>query len=204
MIDDMNYHIAGWHKILNGLGANLSFEQMKLECYGKNGELLERIFPGRFSDEEKFAISIDKERVYQSEFRPHLSLVNGLHDFMDFYYDKGIKMAIGSAAIMFNIDFVLDGLNIRRYFDALVSADDVAYSKPHPETWIKAAHLLQMKPEDCLVFEDNPNGVEAARQAGMKAIVITTMHQPYEFEGFENIVAFKKDFSDRSLNGNEL
>ncbi len=51
-------------------------------------------------------------------------------------------MAIGSAAIPFNIDFVLDQLDIRKYFSAIVSADDVGISKPHPETFLKAAKLL--------------------------------------------------------------
>ncbi len=50
-----------------------------------------------------------------------------------------IPMAIGSAAIPFNIDFILDQLNIRKYFCAIVSADDVEISKPHPETFLKAA-----------------------------------------------------------------
>lgn len=53
MINDMQYHIDAWYNILNDLGANLSIERVKEECYGKNRELLERIFPGRFSEEEK-------------------------------------------------------------------------------------------------------------------------------------------------------
>ena len=57
-----------------------------------------------------------------------------------------IPMAIGSAAIPFNIDFILDELDIRKYFSAIVSADDVAVSKPHPETFLKAAALLNTAP----------------------------------------------------------
>src|SRR5882672_11711973 len=53
MIDDMQYHIRAWHHILNELGADISMERMKQECYGKNQELLERIFPSRFTEEEK-------------------------------------------------------------------------------------------------------------------------------------------------------
>jgi beta-phosphoglucomutase len=48
MIDDMAYHIRAWHGLLNELGAPLTLEEVKLQCYGKNHELLERIFPGRF------------------------------------------------------------------------------------------------------------------------------------------------------------
>ncbi|MFL5811894.1 MAG: NIF family HAD-type phosphatase, partial [Flavisolibacter sp.] len=65
MIDDMNYHIGAWHRILNDLGAGISLEKMKEECYGKNHELLERIFPGRFSFAEKDRMSYEKEKQYQ-------------------------------------------------------------------------------------------------------------------------------------------
>lgn len=200
MIDDMDYHIIAWYNILNGLGANLSMEQMKQECYGKNDELIERIFPNRFSVEEKNVMSLEKEKTYQNKFRPNLKLINGLEDFIRHYRNRGVKMAIGSAAIMFNIDFVLDGLNIRSCFDALISADDVDLSKPHPETYLKAAEALDVLPEDCLVFEDNPKGVEAARNAAMKAVVITTMHRPGEFAAYDNITAFKSDFTGLHLN----
>lgn len=200
MIDDMKFHIGAWHGILNGLGAAISMEQMKVECYGKNEELLERIFPGRFSDTEKKRISLEKERAYQKVYQPRLTLINGLEDFLKAARAKGIRMAIGSAAIMFNIDFVLDGLNIRPYFNAIVSADDVLFSKPHPATYLQCAHLLGEDAGNCIVFEDAPKGVEAAANAGMRAVVLTTMHDREEFEGYTNIICFVKDYADQQLN----
>lgn len=104
-------------------------------------------------------------------------------------------MAIASAAIPFNIDFVLDNLKIRDYFAAIVSANDILISKPNPETFLKAASLLGVDPKNCLVFEDTPKGVESAQNADMKAIVLTTTHQPVEFDYLTNIVGFAPDFS---------
>src|SRR5829696_2320945 len=69
MIDDMQYHIHAWHRILNSLGAGISLEKTKEECYGKNHELLERIFPGVFSEEEKDKMSVEKEKEYQQKFK---------------------------------------------------------------------------------------------------------------------------------------
>ncbi|MGC4232020.1 MAG: HAD family phosphatase [Niabella sp.] len=194
MIDDMDYHIKAWHRILNELGATISLERTREECYGKNYELLERIFPGRFSNEEKYIMSIEKEKQYQHEFRPNLKLIDGLDEFLKKSYEKGIKMAIGSAAIMFNIDFVLDGLKIRHYFDVLVSADDVQHSKPDPETYLKCAELLNIAPGECLIFEDAPKGVESALRAGMDSVVLATMHSKEEFDQ-PNIVSFAKDYN---------
>ncbi|MDQ6610550.1 MAG: HAD family phosphatase [Bacteroidota bacterium] len=199
MIDDMQYHIHAWHRILNSLGANLSLQQMKEECYGKNHELLERIFPGRFSFEEKDGMSLEKEKGYQQQFRPHLKLIDGLGDLLPSLQQQGIKMAIGSAAILFNINFVLDGLGIRNYFDAIVSADDVLHSKPHPETFLKCAEAIFESPKDCLVFEDAPKGVEAALNAGMDCVVITTLHSPEEFESYKNVVCVIENFHNDKL-----
>lgn len=196
MIDDMGYHIKAWHKLIHQYGGNLTLEQTKEQCYGKNGELLERVFPGRFTDEEKNTIGYAKEEQYQREFRPHLRLIDGLDQFLAAAYKQQIKMAIGSAAITFNIDFVLDGLHIRHYFGSVVSADNVANSKPDPETYLKNAAELGIAPADCIVFEDAPKGVEAAQNAGMQAVVITTMHTKEEFSACNNIIGFIKDYTD--------
>lgn len=201
MIDDMDYHTDAWHNVLNNdLGANLSRQQVKMEMYGKGEEMLVRVFgEGRFEYEEMSGIVFEKEKKYQAAFRPHLKLIKGLDRFLEKYHQQGIKMAIGSAAIMFNIDFVLDGLDIRKYFPVTISADDVEKSKPDAETFLKGAQGLNIKPENCIVFEDNPKGVQAALNAGMKSIVITTMHEEHEFEGLPNILGFIEDYDDPKL-----
>jgi beta-phosphoglucomutase len=198
MIDDMEYHARAWSDILNNdLKANLTIEEVRKEMYGKNSEVLIRVFgEGKFTEEEMDKLSIEKEKRYQKEFSPELKLINGLDRFLVEASNKNIKMAIASAAIPFNIDFVLDNLHLRKFFAAIVSADDVVTSKPHPETFLKAARLLNTPAQDCIVFEDAPKGVEAAQNAGMKTVVLTTMHEKKEFAQYTNIIAFVKDYSD--------
>lgn len=198
MIDDMEYHIRAWSHILNNeLGAHLNYEEVKYQMYGKNTELLKRVFgASRFTVEEMNKISIGKEKRYQKEFFPHLRLLEGLPDFLHDASNKNFLMAIGSAAIPFNIDFVLDNLNIRHYFKAIISADDVVYSKPDPETFIKAAGLLGVEPSCCTVFEDAPKGVECALRAGMKCVVLTTMHAKEDFSSYPNVIAFIEDYTN--------
>jgi beta-phosphoglucomutase len=200
MIDDMPFHITAWHKLFNDFGANFSRERAMQECYGKNDEILDRIFPGRFSQAEKNDISIKKETAYQKVYLPHLKLIDGLPALLKEAKNKNIKMAIGSAAIMFNIDFVLDNLNIRHYFDAIVSADDVQISKPNAETYLKCATALGVQPHECIVFEDVPKGVESAVNAGMKAVVIKSLHEENEFESFENIISFIDNYNQTNVN----
>jgi len=167
--------------------------------YGKNDELLVRVFGENYFEPQKMLeLSIEKERRYQSAYKPNLKLIDGLEEFLKEAKQQGIKLAIGSAAIPFNIDFVLDNLKIRNYFSAIVSADDVAISKPDPETYLKCAEQLGIDPAQCIVFEDAPKGVEAAANAGMNTVVITTMHGIEEFDQYENIVAFIDDYSNSS------
>ena len=198
MIDDMAFHVKAWYHLLNDeLGAGLSEEQVKVQMYGKNSEVMDRIFgKGHFSVEEADRLSLEKEKRYQAAYLPHLKLIEGLPDFLETASKSHIPMAIGSAAMPFNINFVLDNLHLRKYFSAIVSANDVEYSKPDPETYLKAAALLQIAPDDCLVFEDAPKGVEAALNAGMQSVVLTTMHEKDEFSQYPNVIHFIEKYSN--------
>ncbi|HXB07484.1 MAG TPA: HAD family phosphatase [Puia sp.] len=201
MVDDMQYHNIAWHAILNDdLNANLTRDEVAKQMYGKNEELLDRVFgKDRFTQEQITRISEKKEKNYQAAFKPHLQLIAGLPAFLEKAKTRGIKMAIGSAAIPFNIDFVLDNLQLRHYFGAIVSADEVTISKPDPETFTLAAKLLNIPPANCLVFEDAPKGVEAAMRANMPCIALTTMHESEEFQRYPNVLRYIADYTDPSL-----
>lgn len=204
MIDDMQYHARAWYDILNhDLKAGLTQDEVNMQMYGKNNELLERIFGKHHFDETRMKeLSLEKERRYQQAYLPNLKLINGLQIFLERSEQAGIPMAIGSAAITFNIDFILDNLHIRHFFKAIVSADDVTTSKPDPETFLKCAELLNVSPENCIVFEDAPKGVEAAQNAGMDCVVLTTMHEKEEFSQYKNVIDFIEDY--RSVNPAEF
>lgn len=199
MINDMPYHTKAWMKLLNDeLGGTFTWDEVKQQMYGKNPEVLVRMFgPERFTIEEMNRLSYAKEERYQQEYLPQLALLPGLAEFLEKAYQAGIPMAIGSAAIPFNINFVLDNLNLRHYFKAIVSADDVVLSKPHPETYLKVAEQLGVNPTDCLVFEDVPKGAEAAANAGMNCAVLTTTHVEEEFSALTNVIHFSDDFTDQ-------
>jgi beta-phosphoglucomutase len=198
MVDDMAYHLDVWHDIIVGDHAfNMTRSELKQHMFGKSQELLVRIFgKPRFTDQELDKISFEKERRYQHLYRPHLDLIPGLFAFLETAWESKIKMAIGSAAIRPNIDFVIDNLKIRHYFDAIVSAEDVRRSKPDPETFLKAAYMLNVDPESCVVFEDAPKGVECARNSGMNAVVLTTMHDKGEFAVYDNVIDFIDDYTN--------
>jgi beta-phosphoglucomutase len=203
MINDMEFHTKAWMNLLNEeLGGTFTWDEVKQQMYGKNPEVLVRMFgPERFTLAEMNRLSYEKEERYQQEYLPQLQLLPGLNDFLESAYQRGIPMAIGSAAIPFNINFVLDNLNLRHFFKAIVSADDVVLSKPNPETYLKVAELLGVSPADCLVFEDVPKGAEAAANAGMNVVVLTTTHEEDEFTALSNVIHFSKDFTGKFFEG---
>ena len=201
VIDDMLYHAEAWRNILNNdLGANFTKEEVKVQMYGKNEEVLTRFFgEGHFTMERMNELSFEKERRYQQTYLPKLALIDGLKEFLTAAKAAGIKMGIGSAAIPFNINFVLDNLQLRHYFPVVVSADDVTISKPHPETFLQCAAALNVDPKDCIVFEDTPKGVESALNAGMQTFVLTTTHPKEDFKQYHNVIGFGADYSQLNI-----
>src|SRR5262249_46457086 len=92
----------------------------------------------------------------------------------------GVPRAVGTSATRDDALSLLEGLGLLRYFDVIVTADDVRFGKPDPAVYLESAGRLGAQPETCLVFEDSVVGVRAARVAGMRAIGVTTAHTAAE------------------------
>ena len=202
MIDDMHFHEQAWFTVLNeDLAAGMSMQEVKKHMYGKNEELFVRVFgKGTFTQKEIASYSLKKEKSYQENYLPHLKLITGLDKFLAKALEQNISMAIGTAANTFNVNYVLDNIPVKKYFNAIITADDVADGKPNPTVFLKCADALKVAYEDCVVFEDSPKGVEAALNAGMKAVVIKTYHEEEEFSHLPNVLMFVEDFWDEQLN----
>jgi beta-phosphoglucomutase len=196
MVDNMILHHQCWQKALANYGLEMTLEEVMATCHGKNIEIIERLFPGKYTLEERERISFEKESVYRDIFLPRLKLVNGLPALLDAARSAGIPMGIGTAAPAGNVNFVLDNLHIRHYFDAIVDADGVDKGKPEPDVFFKVADMLGVSYANCLVFEDSPTGARTAQNAGMKAIILTTTHQAPEFADIPSVLACVNDYSE--------
>ncbi len=203
LIDNMDYHFKAWRKIVDELKGNLDDHALREQLYGKNEEVLRRIFgENAFTSEQLEEASEQKEIYYRSFYGPHMKPIAGLKEFLAKAYELNIPVALGTASYLRNIDLMLDTLNIRKYFKVIVSAGDVSNSKPDPETYLLAAEKLQLPPANCIVFEDVPQGVEAAARASMKAVVITTHYTAEDFRRFNNILRIIPDYT--GLNPKEI
>lgn len=98
--------------------------------------------------------------------------LNGVRETLDAFKQSTLKIGLASSSKMRIIESVLDKLNIREYFEAVHSAEFEEYGKPHPQTFISTAKMLDTKPNECLVFEDSLNGVISALAANMTCIAV--------------------------------
>jgi beta-phosphoglucomutase len=197
LIHSMPFHLKAWEMTMEALGSPLRGDQLMAQLYGHNTDVFARIFgPEKFTVTELHQMGVDKEALYREIYRPHIRLIDGLPAFLTAAKNNGIVMAIGTASNAENVELAVSSLQLNRWFDAVVGANDVVHGKPHPETYLKAAERLGVPPENCIVFEDVPKGVEAAQNAGMQAVVVTTTYSETAFTGYANIIKFIPDFSD--------
>ena len=203
MMDNMQYHLQAWEKVLAEEGSKLKGKEVFKEVYGKNTEILARLLSDKKYPLEKLKeLATRKDSIYRQLYSPHIKLIQGLREFLADAEHQDVLLAIASGGAIKNVDFALDKLQIRDYFDVVICGADVKNSKPDPETFVKAAEQLKVLPGNCIVFEDVPKGVEAARSAAMKAIVMLTSHTKEEFEPYSNVIKTITDY--RLLNVQEL
>jgi beta-phosphoglucomutase len=195
IIDNQSFHQRAWQEFLASLGIDMTLEELDRHNHGTIGEVLRRICGSHLSDAEVVELGDRKEWLYRQYYRPHLKLLPGLLEFLHQSKQLAIPMALATSAGQANIDFVLDGLNIRSYFDVWVGGHDVTLGKPHPETFLQAAEQLGCIPEQCLVFEDTLSGIAAAQSAGMRAIAVTTTLPSEAFQDYAIVQQTIADFT---------
>ena len=144
-----------------------------------NKEWIPELF-GNINQELLTAYAEEKEAMFRERFNPVKHEVKGATHFLRELVDRSIPCALATSAPGMNADFILDALQIRDCFNAVLDSSHVEKGKPEPEVYIKAAQSLNLPPAQCLVFEDSLAGIEAGRRAGANVIGITSTHTAAE------------------------
>ncbi|MDR1169819.1 MAG: HAD family phosphatase [Prevotellaceae bacterium] len=169
LVDNAHFHERAFAEYFSRFGITLA-----PEMFGRgNEELMAELFPDE-SRERRLELAVGKEAYYRQIYEPHIKPVAGLVELLEDLKNNHIPLAVGSSAPVENINFVLDKLHIRHYFDAVVVAAMVQKAKPAPDIYLKAAELLNINPGNCIVFEDALAGIAAAQSAGMKVVAVAT------------------------------
>jgi len=128
---------------------------------------------------ERFGLSMDVESVvhrkeeYYFQLIPEVAPMEEVVGFAQSLRGKS-PLAVASGGHRALVVATLRALGIEDWFDAVVCAEDYDQGKPHPDPFLLAAKLLGVPPEDCVVFEDSPTGIEAAKSAGMEWVFVTS------------------------------
>lgn len=199
IVDNMRFHDDAWESWYGQYG--LPFERATFSQRTAGMAISDIIgphFPGADAAELD-RLAEEKESVYRETYRPHVAALGGLVELLDRARSHSVPVAVGTAAAPPNIALILDTLALRERFATIVSPSQGFRGKPHPDMFLAAAERMGVAPGDCIVFEDAPNGVEAARRAGMRAVAILTMLPAEAFAGFDNVIASVGDYA--ALNG---
>jgi beta-phosphoglucomutase family hydrolase len=199
LVDNMAYHTASWIEFFRRRGKTIEPASFFVDTAGRHGrEILRKYIATSLNEAECAALLEEKEGIYREVYGPHLALIPGARAFIDSARRDNCVLAVGTAAPPSNIVFTIDGLGLRDVFAAIVGAADVQRGKPAPDVFLKAAQLCGVDPADCIVFEDAPLGIEAARNAGMRAVALTTSVPAAAFAGYDNVIAVGRDFDELS------
>ncbi len=174
LVDSGWAHRQSWYDLAEREDLDMSDEFFTGTFGMQNYQILPMLYGRDLSREEIDRLSDWKEQRYRDLIAEKLTLPPGGARLLDALKGVGFLLAIGSSAPKDNLDLVLERLNLRRYFNACVTKQDVTNGKPAPDTFLKAAQKLFLPPHRCVVVEDAVQGIEAARAAGMLVIALTT------------------------------
>ncbi len=175
LVDNHAHHEEAW--LLWGARNNKPIDRAfyRERLYARTNDVIFRTLYGAdITDDEIVRRANEKEAIYREIYGPVMTPMPGLLDLLDALRRADIPCAAASNAERVNVDFVIDGLNLRGRFRAVLAREDVAHGKPEPDLFLLAAERLGLPPSRCLVFEDSQAGFEAARRAGMPVIAIGT------------------------------
>jgi beta-phosphoglucomutase family hydrolase len=177
LADTMPYHFVGWKTACKKYGAHLSEDFLRINTGVPGWIIASKIIEMNGLTGE---VTVDQimEEKYEVFFKLHhlIKPIEPVTEIVKKYFGR-LPMAIGTGGHRFAVERTLNITGLTKYFDIIVTANDVSRFKPHPETFLKCAEQMNINPSDIEVFEDGDLGIEAAEKAGM---IVTNVRSWYD------------------------
>ncbi len=182
VVDNHQYHFKAWMAFAEKYKFELNGQIYRDNFNGKtNADLFKMIF-GDIPVSQVKSYADEKEGLYKKLYAEHIRAHTGLIDFLDYLKKQKIKIALGTSAPTENVDFTLDNLRLRSYFEVIVDGPQVERGKPDPQVYQLCAMRMGLDPKFCVVFEDSLAGLESGERAGCKIVGVATSHEAYELK----------------------
>ena len=171
LADTMPLHYRAWKRLVEELGGSFS-EELFYQLGGKPTEQILELLRDEYALNvgDTYSAARRKEEYFVQTIHeigpiePVLQVVRRWHTIK--------PLAVASGGFRRNVEMTLDTIGIRPLFDVVVCVEDYARGKPFPDAFLEAARRMNVAPEHCLVFEDSPLGLQAARAAGMQCVFV--------------------------------
>lgn len=174
IVDSMPYHFISWFETLKKYNVTVS----PFDIYEKEGEKCEicvkRFFKRdniKYDDKTITQVLKLRDKLYKKYFKVHLFA--DIEQILNKLKNKGFLLAIVTGSVKEKVISMLPK-KILSKFDVIVSADMIQRGKPYPDSYLTAAKSLGVKPKECMVVENAPYGIKAAKTAKMFCVAVTT------------------------------
>lgn len=174
--DSYRYHFASWQDIFSRRGVTFGEEDFRRLFGARNDSIIRTVMGEDLSEADARALVREKEETFRHKATGQLRPFIGALELLASLKKGNFRLGLVSSAPEENINLVLAELKLAGVFDCVVCGTDVPESKPSPQIYLAAARKLGVAPKDCIVIEDSPLGVKAAKAAGMKCLGITNTH----------------------------
>ncbi len=198
LVDSAQPHFRSWQILAEETGISVTEEQFTT-TFGRQNEDIISILFGDVPPARLRQLADRKEQVYRDLIREQPPIVDGAPEFIRSLHDASVALAVGSSGPLANIELVLNAMGVRSLMSAIISGDEVTRGKPDPQVFRLACAQLGIEPSRCVVVEDAPVGVQAARAAGARAVAVLMYHPAEAFAEADLVVKRLKDLTVRRL-----
>lgn len=183
LVDSNPFHVEKWIALLKARKIPFNPAEVPKQILGQRNDHAFRLFFGpSMTSEEMRQLGAELEAQFRQAFRPHAKPLPGLESLLRQLDSAGIPLAVASSAMRENVEFVIDVIELRRFFRVVMNGDEVVHPKPDPEIYLKTAERLGVPADECVAFEDSFAGIEAVKRAGMKCVAIASTFPPSELK----------------------
>jgi beta-phosphoglucomutase len=190
IIDDEHLHEEATARVLGAHGHTCTNQDYKTYFAGRTRDAgFKNYHTAKHAAYDVHQLSIEKDHAYQELAQYGLESVSHVVNFIHYLSGTGSPMALVTGAPRKEAKHMLETFGLSDYFSQIVTGEDITLSKPHPEGYLKAAAMLQVPPQMCIVVEDAPMGIQAAKRAGMHCVAVATTHNENELGAADWIVA---------------
>lgn len=174
LIDAKEWHYEALNKALNLFGMPIS-RQDHIEIFDglPTRKKLELLTKERDLPEELHEFINEMKQKYTIEIIHTMCSPCFIHEYaLSVLKARGYRMAVCSNSVRHTVELMMQKSELIQYLDLMISNEDVAKGKPDPEMYLKAMQYFDLKPEECLIIEDNDNGIKAAQASGAHLLVV--------------------------------